>query len=156
MAIQSYLIKNGIGIKKNEAQAIELCLESCSKGSKLGEGMKHLFGYKTEKNEKKAFEIFKQGVEEDKEINKKETPYFIFFLARCYDLGTGVEKDIKKTIELYEIAIRYDLPSAIYNLATLYDCEIGVVQIEKDIQKSIKLYEKSASLGNSDAIFALG
>jgi hypothetical protein len=82
MAINSYLMKNGIGYKIDTQKSKEMCLESCSKGSKLGEVLRLLFGFDTQMDHKKAFQIISERCEEDTEFKRIETPYFLFFLAR--------------------------------------------------------------------------
>jgi TPR repeat protein len=94
--------------------AEEHCLLACEKGSKLALGMKYLFGWQTETDHKKAFEIFKQICEENDQ-NNEELSYSLFFFARCYHNGHGTEKCIKYAIKFYEKAIELGNSNAMFN-----------------------------------------
>ena len=65
-------------------------------------------------------------------------------LGLCYKNGIGVERDIQKTVELFEEAAEQKHAYGQYNLGWCYEEGIGV---EQDEQKAIKLYEKAAEQG---------
>lgn len=155
-------LKYGIGCSKNERKSKELFLECLSKGSKLVEGISMIFGWGNEVDENKAFKVFYEQVNKDPKCEKKETSYFIFFLGRCYDVGTGHEKDILKAIEQYEKAVQLKVPSAMYNLGLIYDLGRESEGIQKDAQKAVILYNEAikfnhlGSLNNLAVIYKQG
>ena len=88
IVITALNLRFGIGCIRDDNKAEEFCLLACSEGSKLALGMKHLFGWKTETDNKKAFQIFNQTSEES--IKDDELKYSYFLLGRCYHNGEGI------------------------------------------------------------------
>ena len=74
---------------RDDKKAEEFCLLACSEGSRMALGMKYLFGWQTEIDQKKAFEIFDQICEENDKKNE-ELKYSLFLLGRCYNNGHGI------------------------------------------------------------------
>ena len=94
-AIIAFKYTFGIFSNKNKKKAEEYCLKACSEGSRLALGMKHLLGFQTEVDHKKAFQILNQIKEENGDnkkkdlIEEKEQSYSLFLLGRCYNNGHG-------------------------------------------------------------------
>ncbi|GBC27375.2 kinase-like domain-containing protein [Rhizophagus irregularis DAOM 181602=DAOM 197198] len=83
----------------------------------------------TEKDETKAFELYKEAAEK------------------------GTEKDETKAFELYKEAAEKGVIEAINNLGNCYFDGIGT---EKNETKAFELYKEAAEKGNIDAIYQLG
>ena len=143
--ILSYNHRFGVNCKQDFKKAEDYCLLACSEGSKLALGMKHLFGWKTEKDEKKAFEIFNQIVENEKDDTSfEELRCSVFLLGRCYDNGFGTERDIHKSLEYYEKGSEMGEGCSMYNLACIrQDGDDGT---EKNVKLSKDLYKKVIKL----------
>ena len=131
---------------KDEKKAEENCLLGCIEESKLAKGMKSLFGWQTNINQKEAFEIFEEG---SKEKENKETKYILFLLGRCHHKGEGTIKDPIKALEIYQKAIKMGNTNAMYNSAIIYEKRDGV---QKNLNKAIELYEMAASFGHYRAM----
>ena len=71
-------------------------------------------------------------------------------LAGCYANGEGVERDDKKTVELYTLAMDKGSADATYKLGWCYDTGFGVAQ---DVPKAVELYQKAADNGSVPAMF---
>ena len=95
-----YYYGNGRAINKEKSK--KLCLKSDSKGNKLAKGMREYFGWDTIEDKKNAFHIFNE-IKNDKNFEKEETSYSLFFLALIYENGEGgIQKDIDQSIKLYK------------------------------------------------------
>ncbi len=73
----------------------------------------------------------------------------ILKLAKIYENGEGVDKDINQAIDYYKRAAHLDDIESILKLAKI--CENGE-GVDKDIKKAIDYYKKAAELGNVTAI----
>ena len=149
--IEAYNLRFGVNCKQNLKKSEEYCLLACSEGSKLALGMKHLFGWKTEKDEKKAFELFNQIAEEWNEKNE-ELRCSLFLIARSYNNGYGIERNIQKAVEYYEKASFLDDSNSMYNLAIIYKSGDTNFEIQRDIKKAADLYERAIELGDIDSL----
>jgi TPR repeat protein len=145
-------------------------------------GYFYYFGIETNKDYKKAFNLFIRASEENHILAQ-------YFIAFCYKNGYGTEKNEKLAFEYfekvanknyamgqleigicykYESGINKDLNMAFYwyekaanngniiatqNLGNYYKDGIGV---KKDYNKAFKLYKQSAEGGYSGGIMALG
>ena len=125
---------------------------ACSEGNKLAQGMKYLFGWQTEVDNNKAFEIFSQTYEKnEKEIEENELNYLYFFLARCFQNNIGTQIKNEKAVEIYEKAIELGNVNAMYNLAIMYDSQHSRVY-KRDIKKAIELYERASKFDHPNAL----
>jgi uncharacterized protein len=140
----AYNLRFGIDCKQDLKKAEEYCMLACSQGSKLALGMKYLFGWQCVTNDNKAFQIFKEIVEENKKGNEEEIKRSLFFIGRCHDNANGTEKNIERAIEFYEKASEMEEYCSINNLANIHYFEEGY----KDINKTMKLFEKAIKLGD--------
>ena len=135
--------------KIEEKKAEEYCLKSCLNGSKFALGMQNLFGWQTEKNEKKAFEIFTEIVENDPNCETKIIKNSLFLLGRCYNNGEGCTKNLIKAMTYYEKSIALGNINAMYNLALVNEFGEG---IPKNIRLAMELYEKASNFNHLKAI----
>ncbi|GBC10314.1 hypothetical protein RclHR1_09510005 [Rhizophagus clarus] len=104
------------------------------------------FGIGTEKNESKAFELYKKAA-------KKGQINAIYNLGYCYENGIGTEKNEIKAFELYKKAAEKGQINAIYNLGYCYENGIGT---EKNEIKAYELYKEAVGKGQINAICDLG
>ena len=100
-------------------------------GSKLGQDYNKAFYYLN-----KAYE---RGIKDTTSTG----------LGLLYFMGNGVEKNISKAVEMFEVSDEQNEPMGIYYLGQLYEVGKGV---EKDVSKAKKYYEKAADLGFEYAI----
>ncbi|MDR1111875.1 MAG: sel1 repeat family protein [Deltaproteobacteria bacterium] len=77
-----------------------------------------------------------------------------FNMARAYELGDGVPKDVAKAIEWYEKAARNGNESAMYNLGVIH--ELGLKGGEADAGQAAFWYGKAMEKGNTNAMASLG
>jgi len=161
---------NGVGVAKNEKNAMRLCqragfnenrkelyilADEILKGKKKRVHIGHAMAlnnlatlYMVEgspEGKKKGFQLFEFGAQmgcTDAMCN----------LALCYINGESVPKDEKKAVEIYERAASMGSGDAMSGLGLCYMNGIGV---PKDEKKAIQLYERASSLGCIDALCKL-
>lgn len=75
-------------------------------------------------------------------------------LARCYDVGAGVEQDRERAGELYQQAAQAGDPEAMCALAYRYDR--GIAEEAVNPQRALALYTRAAELGSPMACAILG
>jgi TPR repeat protein len=73
--------------------------------------------------------------------------------GNSYANGTGVEKDDKEAVRLYQMAVECGNSAAMVNLGTCYANGNGV---PKDLKIAIRLYSQAADLGDLGAMVNLG
>ncbi|CAB4417127.1 unnamed protein product [Rhizophagus irregularis] len=103
-------------------------------------------GIGTERNEEKAFELYKVAANKGHVISINDLGY-------CYQHGIGTEKDEIKAFELYKEAVEKGCVESMRNLGYFYQNGIGT---EKNEVKAFKLYKKAAEKGDINAIRNLG
>ena len=74
-------------------------------------------------------------------------------LGLCYLNGIGVEKDVKRTVQLCRLAAEADYRPAYYTMGELYEQGTGV---KKDLQQAAQCYRWAAMSGLPMAQFAVG
>jgi len=94
------------------------------------------------KNNKLAYEWYKKAVEQGSVIG-------IDFLAYHLDCGIGCERDTKKAIELYKIAINKGSSGAANNLGTIY-------RDKGNYKKAFEYYDLSMRIAGSDYSLTVG
>ncbi|MDC5294827.1 tetratricopeptide repeat protein [Acinetobacter baumannii] len=95
------LYRNGIGVKKDYNKALNLFEKAVSlnvSGSKFNLGNMYFNGYGTEVDYKKAAYWFDQAVRYEQDAYAAE------MLGGMFYEGRGVEKNINKSLEFYQIA----------------------------------------------------
>lgn len=74
-------------------------------------------------------------------------------LASLYQIGAGVEKDMRAALAWYKKAAALEEPTALNNLGIMYFAGEGV---EKDLDEARHLFEKAAAAGSAGAMDNLG
>lgn len=74
-------------------------------------------------------------------------------LAKSYEEGNGVKKDIMLAVKLYEELVAEGFPEAQYRLSNCYYMGNGV---RKNEEKAMQLLELASSQGNTEAMYLLG
>ncbi|CAM4193509.1 tetratricopeptide repeat protein [Pseudoalteromonas byunsanensis] len=77
----------------------------------------------------------------------------IYELAKMYQGGYGVSKDIHKAAKLFQDAVNTGVADAMFSLAVMYENGEGVKQ---DKQKAVELYTRAAKKNLAAAQFNLG
>ena len=68
--------------------------------------MSHFFGWNTAVNKEESFNLFKQAVEDDPNIERIDTCHALNFLGFLYDYQQGTkEQNVQKAIECYNKCI---------------------------------------------------
>ncbi|EXX70557.1 uncharacterized protein OCT59_010119 [Rhizophagus irregularis] len=96
-------------------------------------GYRYQRGIGTEKNQEKAFKLYKVAANKGHVISINDLGY-------CYQHGIGTEKDGAKSFELYREAAEKDCVESMRNLAYLYQNGIGT---ERNEIKAFKLYKEA-------------
>jgi len=131
---------NGIGIEKDEKQAVEWYKKAAAQGyakAQCNLGVCYEKGTGIEKDEKQAFEWYKKAAVQGHATAQCN-------LGVCYEKGTGNEKDEKQAYEWYEKAAAQGYAVAQCNLGVCYADGIG---IEKDEKQVFEWYKKAAAQG---------
>lgn len=112
-------------------------------------GYCYLFGYGTDVDEAKAFELFTQAVAETQDIDA------MYFLAQCYLFGVGTEQpDTDKAVGLFTSAAERGSVDAQVFLGELY-LEIRDGYVEMDVEKGIKWLAMAADAGDTKSMYIL-
>jgi TPR repeat protein len=148
-ALLGALLATGLGVRKDEKQAVELYRKAADKGHvaatfRLAGTYSHGLG--VDKDEKKAVELYKKAAD-------KGHAAAMANLAMMYANGRGVEKDEKKAVELYKKAADKGHAAAMARLGFAYEKGQGV---EKDEKKAFELYKKAADRGDAVGTNNLG
>ena len=154
-AITSFKRRFGVDFLRDDIKAEEHCLLACSEGSKMALGMKYLFGWQTEKDPNKSFEIFNQICQENDQENE-ELKYSLFLLGRCYDFGDGIKKSTIKAIEIYEKAVQMGEYCSMMNLANKFLFGDVSENVKAIIPRAKKLYEIGLEKGFTLSMTGLG
>jgi len=85
-----------------------------------------------------------------KYFQKAKTPKSYYYIAKMYQLGLGVDKDIKTAIRYFNLS---NTKEAKYELAKLY---LEGEYVLKDRKLGLKLLKESAKIGYDKAQFLLG
>ena len=135
---------NGIGGNKDLNRAIEYLSKAMNNGSALAKyKLALVFSYsKNEEDQHKSILFLKDLANED------YVPA-ILKLAYFYKIGFVLEKDVKKSITLYNRAGILGSSSAFYNLGMIY------LNDTKDLTKAINYLIKSSEMKNANAFYAL-
>ena len=85
---------------------------------------------------------------------EKKDPEAIHSLGKDYHYGSkGLQKDMRKAVELYNEAAELGSIDALYSLVRLYHSGEGVQQ---DKNKAIQLWTKAAMKGHAESRYILG
>ena len=75
-----------------------------------------------------------------------------FELAKLYETGLGVEQNIDRALELYELSASADFPDALNDLGFLY-FQGGTGGIIRDQRKALEYFKRAADLNQPQAMF---
>ena len=109
----------------------------------VDEGVAYLYGADgKEQDSAKAFELFKQAADLGNHDGIK-------YIAYCYSSGDGVERDVNKALEYYEMYLeKWDEAWAYEAVGNIYFLGEG---IDKDPVKALEYYEISYKKGNTNS-----
>ncbi len=93
------------------------------------------------------------GFEATKAAAEKGDPEAEYDLARCYERGTGVEKDYAKAADYLTKSAEQGYADAQVLLGSYYGKGLGV---NHDPQQAVNWYRKAAEQGNALAQYAMG
>ena len=140
--------KNLYGMKKkiDEEKAKKICIEASKNGDPLAEAMMIFKGWHlTIQNSIKALECCEELVKNKAHENKEES-YCHLLMGLIHSSGKGIDKNIKKSKNSFEISAKKENCIAMYFLALL------LIEENKDEKKNqesaIKWLEKSSQMGH--------
>lgn len=110
-------------------------------------GKKYFYRNGDKKDQKKAAKFFRKA-------SKMGSAYGQFYLAWCYEEGTGVKKSLEKAAHWYIKAAKGGCSSAYARVGDLY--YEGKWGILRDDDKAFKWFKKSADNGSYDGYLGLG
>jgi len=141
----------GIGTEKNWEKAYQIMEKLYDKDRKAREVIADMYytGKYLEEDDKKAFDIYTQLVEDGEDTRG----YSTFMLGLCYKDGIGTEVDIEKAFELIKKGAELGYNDAYFWLGYMYFHGNGT---EKNEKEAIEWLTKSVEKENVDAQFMLG
>lgn len=109
-------------------------------------GLAYEFGNGVEKNEKKAFELYKQSARLGYDRG-------MYNLAFCYMRGLGTTEDHWQAAQYFEKAAQKGHVEAMYNIGVMYLNGDGV---NKDMKRAAEWFYRAAQNNNIESVFYLG
>lgn len=146
-------LTNGWGVEPDEAKALDWYLKAASENhidamTELG------VIFLGKKNNEEAFDWFNKAAAlvEESEISAFDRP--LYYLARCHQAGLGVEKNLDKALEYFNLVstrgVQYKYHAEL-RLAHMYFDGDGVIA---DENKAFELFEEAASNGIDEEILS--
>ncbi|MBR4597869.1 MAG: sel1 repeat family protein [Opitutales bacterium] len=135
-----YCYANGIGVKKDLAEALKWWRKSAEQGfpfSQLALGSIYFKGKGVEKDYAEALKWYRLAAEQGDDIAKHQIGF-------CYANGLGVEKDYDKALKCFREAASENLDVSQYMLGEFYANGFAV---KKDPAEAAKWYRKAAEHG---------
>ncbi len=152
MAMLGHLYNNGMGLVKDEEEALKLWKQSLpglERGTKKEDpySMLILGGLLLqdrlgEKDPGKAFDLFTKAAE-------LGLPAAMNNIGLMFEKGNGVEQDYARAMEWYKKAAELGYPVAMYNIGWMFEKGNGV---EQDFDKAVEWYEKANALEDSSKV----
>lgn len=140
----------GTGVEQNVEEARKLYEKSVAGGCERAavalrclDGCDHYY----KKEYTKAFEIFKECAEQ-KNVKAE------YMLAKLYENGWGVEKNVPEAFRLYQTAAERGHLDAIYALGEAY--EYGYLGVTINLKSAKEYYQRAADRGHTDSQYMLG
>ena len=146
----AYLLERGEGLPKNGKQACQLYEQTAGKGHIQGQ-VQTAFCYLngtggTPKDPKRAVAFFEQAARQNDAGGQ-------YWLARSYEYGKGIDKDLKKANEWYARSAENGYIPAIYRQGRFY---IGTDTPDKNVPLGIKYLLQAAAKNMPEAYYDLG
>lgn len=141
-----YMFQYGLGVPKDVQKALKFYIKS---RVTLNHTAFYRLGILSEekKDYEEAFKYFEKAANLGNSHSLSE-------IAKCYEFGWGVPKDLDKAIEYYLKSGNSEKASSVYHhLGWIFEQGKGV---EKDEKKAVEYYKKAADLGNPIAKNDLG
>ncbi|KAL0241021.1 hypothetical protein GEMRC1_006257 [Eukaryota sp. GEM-RC1] len=126
---------NGIGVNKNQRQAVYWFLEAHSKGNSS------------------ARTNLGKTIHWSQHHAKLGDQLAMTALGYCYHFGEGISRDLSLAVHWFQKAAYLGHSTAMYSLAVCLKNGIGV---EKDSFKAVHWFQKGADLGDSSSMYDLG
>ena len=139
---------NGLGVEKNEEEALKLCEELAKEDyakSKVILALSCENGIGVNPNPQKAFEILKS-------CEKQKNNIVLYCLGIYYEKGIGTEIDYKKAFNYYKTCANKGFDKGQIRVAYCYEEGVGT---NIDYKKAFNRYRKAVSNGNNDAKYLL-
>ena len=136
-ATMGRLFQDGIGVLKDEKEAVKWYTKSAEQGDAYGQsnlGACYFNGTGVAKDEKEAVKWYGKAADKGDGWSQNE-------LGRCYANGIGVEKDFKKALEWYRKGAEQGDGSATGSVGWCYETGKGVA---KDEKQALGWYLKAA------------
>lgn len=144
--LMSRIIQSNTRIWSIDESKFSYVQEKADEGNAFAQYIMARF-YGVRKNDaEKQFMYARKGAEQN-------SPYAIFELSRCYDLGLGTPKNNSKYLEMSRKAISMNNPAAILEMAKNLICGWTV---KVDEERALHLLEKGVSLNDPACIAELG
>lgn len=142
------LYETGERLEKDTARAVALYSEAAAQNDAFAMkflAVLYLSGNKSA-YKKTAFELLKQA-------DRANLPEAQLLLARLYQTGTFVKKDMKQAVQWYKKAAQNGSAEAMNILAWRFENGAGVA---KSPAQALKWYKSAAERGDHNALFRLG
>jgi TPR repeat protein len=141
----------GLGVEKNEAEAVrlyKLSVEQCNAYGQAFLGECYQLGTGVEKDEAEAVRLYRLSAEQS-------NSYGQVFLGVCYNNGIGgLATDEKEAMKLYKLSAKQSNSCGQVLLGVCYQHGKGGLPIDKT--KAVKLYKLSAEQNNAVVQIWLG
>ena len=137
--------------KHEYEKAFDYFVKATDLGSPLAKmklAMMYRLGLATQKDEKKAFQLYYQ-------VHKSRITAGTYMVGLCYENGWGVDKDYSKAAEFYQLAVTRN-PKSSNSIRALGSLHFRGAGVEKDYAKAFELYSKAAELKHPLALFNVG
>ena len=143
-----YCYLNGIGIEKDNVQAVNCFKKAAEQGNnkaKIFLGLCYQNGNGIEKNETEAMRLFESASYEEEQAR--------YCLGFCYAYGFGTDVDLRKAVKLWKDASKDGNVDAKVALGYFYENGMGV---KKDVAEAIRFYRLGVKQKNGEAHARLG
>lgn len=139
-----FMYTRGLGVKQDNAKAMEWYLKASELGEKMGManvGYLYFEGLGVEQDYSMAKEWFYKAAE-------LGDPNSMFYLGLMYDYGLGVPQNYIQAMGWYKKAADLEYTAAMNGIGLLYYYGYGVTQ---DIDMALQWLDKAAELGDEEA-----
>ena len=143
----------GHGIKKDTREGENYRQQAIDKGNVLAlllHARNLQFGWTIKKNPKKGFSILQM-------LAEKQIPEAVYRLAYCYEIGVGVQKDLKKAEELYHQSVELGYIEGYDSIASLhiFDDKGNITESDEEKKTAYAFLMKGTKLNETACISSL-